>query len=356
LANAFGISAAVKIMATHVFATSRLSSALLAVAGFAITSDLAAATATIGAAKDNSIFESNPGNSGGGSAGIFSGTNGMGAPSRGLLQFDVAGNVPTGAIISSVELTLYLGRSPNANSHQIGLHKLNRDWGEGTAGSSNPSIMMSGMGYPASEGDATWSDAMFGIAAWSNTGAAGDFDPVASATTTVSGTVDSPFSWSSTIALVADVQGWLDAPANNFGWALINADEATTRSQKAFYSREATQNSSEVPNSLDPAWRPKLTITYNMPAAPSGDYNKNGVVDAADYVDWRKTLSQSAIPPGSGADGDESGIVDGGDYAFWKARFGNPVSGAGKGAAVPEQATAFLLLVSGPLVNFLRRR
>jgi hypothetical protein len=88
---------------------------------------------------------------------------------------------------------------------------------------------------------------------------------------------------------------------------------------------------------------------------PTGDYNGNGVVDAADYIVWRSTLDQPAVPAGSGADGDESGTIDAGDYTFWAARFGNTVPGAGGGAggtAVPEPATFALLLVGALFVAF----
>ena len=57
------------------------------------------ATTTIGAAKDNSIFENNPNYSAGAGAGIFAGTNGMNSPRRGLVAFDIADHVPAGATI-----------------------------------------------------------------------------------------------------------------------------------------------------------------------------------------------------------------------------------------------------------------
>jgi hypothetical protein len=68
-----------------------------------------------------------------------------------------------------------------------------------------------------------------------------------------------------------------------------------------------------------------------------GDYNRNGEVDAADYLLWRDTLSQS-VPVGSGADGDNSGVIDTHDYDVWRAQFGNTVMSAGSRAAnlVPE--------------------
>ena len=67
------------------------------------------------------------------------------------------------------------------------------------------------------------------------------------------GALDTPFTWESTPALVTDVQSWLDSPATNFGWLLFNRNESTIRSLKAFYSRDATQNSSNLPDSLDPS-------------------------------------------------------------------------------------------------------
>ena len=59
-----------------------------------------------------------------------------------------------------------------------------------------------------------------------------------------------------------------------------------------------------------------------FPKPKQGDYNNNGIVDAADYTVWRDTLGQEVINPGDGADGDQSGTIDAGDYDFWKARFG----------------------------------
>jgi len=79
---------------------------------------------------------------------------------------------------------------------------------------------------------------------------------------------------------------------------------------------------------------------------PTGDYSNDGVVDAADYVVWRRTLNQPAIPSGSGADGNQNGTIDDGDYTHWRERFGNIVPGAGGGAtAVPEPATGVLAFI-----------
>jgi hypothetical protein len=68
-----------------------------------------------------------------------------------------------------------------------------------------------------------------------------------------------------------------------------------------------------------------------------GDYNLNGVVDAADYIVWRKTLGGMNVPAYSGADGDGDTTIDQDDYVVWRAHFGQtlpPGSGASKESSV----------------------
>ena len=72
---------------------------------------------------------------------------------------------------------------------------------------------------------------------------------------------------------------------------------------------------------------------------PTGDYNVNGVVDAADYTVWRNTLGQD-VAAGTGADGDQSGKIDAGDYTFWKTNFGNNVPGSGAGSGWRDRTRA----------------
>jgi hypothetical protein len=82
---------------------------------------------------------------------------------------------------------------------------------------------------------------------------------------------------------------------------------------------------------------------------PTGDYNGNHIVDAADYTVWRDHLGDT-VPNGTGADGNANGTIDSGDYTFWKTNFGNLAPGAGSGAGavatVPEPATITLVLVA----------
>jgi hypothetical protein len=64
-----------------------------------------------------------------------------------------------------------------------------------------------------------------------------------------------------------------------------------------------------------------------------GDFNLNGVVDAADSTIWRDTLGRN-VTPYTGADGDGSGIIDQADYLVWKSNFGNSLPASA--AAVEE--------------------
>jgi hypothetical protein len=69
----------------------------------------------------------------------------------------------------------------------------------------------------------------------------------------------------------------------------------------------------------------RVDFVGNLPNL-SGDYNKNNLVDAADYTVWRDTLGQSGLTPFTGADGSGNGVVDMGDYNVWNANFGRTAS------------------------------
>jgi hypothetical protein len=90
----------------------------------------------------------------------------------------------------------------------------------------------------------------------------------------------------------------------------------------------------------------------------AGDYNRNGVVDAADYVVWRKTVRRSGY--GLAADGDGNLFVDADDYAYWKVRFGltpalaTAASGTLPYDIIPEPTTAAMLMVGIMAVSVSR--
>jgi hypothetical protein len=53
----------------------------------------------------------------------------------------------------------------------------------------------------------------------------------------------------------------------------------------------------------------------------TGDYNRDGKVDTADYVIWRDTFNQS-IANGSAADANWDGLITQADYDLWRGNFG----------------------------------
>jgi T5SS/PEP-CTERM-associated repeat protein len=85
-------------------------------------------------------------------------------------------------------------------------------------------------------------------------------------------------------------------------------------------------------------------------AGLAGDYNGNGIVDAADYTVWRDTLG-NAVAASSGADGNANGVIDQADYDVWKSNFGNHAgSGSSANAGVPEPAAIALALIAAALL------
>jgi serralysin len=90
----------------------------------------------------------------------------------------------------------------------------------------------------------------------------------------------------------------------------------------------------------------------------AGDYNQDGVVDAADYSVWRNSLG--AVGSNLAADGNGNSRVDAADYGVWKSNYGRS-SGAGSGGvagggSVPEPAGLMLVAVAALLAPLVRVR
>ena len=75
-----------------------------------------------------------------------------------------------------------------------------------------------------------------------------------------------------------------------------------------------------------------------------GDYNGNGVVDAADYTIWQDNLGLDAAVLGGKGSGAET-VVDT-DYTLWKTNFGQSEASSSEAGAVPEPATLLLALLA----------
>ena len=206
------------------------------------------------AGADNTLYEDSLGSVSNGSGAIMVAgrTNGeVDSIRRAVLFFDVAGNIPHGAVVESVALSLYLNKG-NGGAREMRLHRLLTDWGEGASVKDG-----GGLGATAEPGDATWLHTFYPDAFWGSDG--GRYIGRVSASQLV-GTADGnndlagSYTWPSTDRLVDDVRRWVKKPSRNYGWILVG-DESVKQTAKQFASRE----------SVSPELRPMLEVTYSLP-------------------------------------------------------------------------------------------
>lgn len=83
-------------------------------------------------------------------------------------------------------------------------------------------------------------------------------------------------------------------------------------------------------------------LLSNFVAAPPallGDYNDNGVIDAADYAAWRDALTAGATEL---TNDPTPGVVDESDFTYWRDHFGETLGSGSGQSAVPEPASITL--------------
>jgi spore coat protein A len=221
-----------------------------------LASSARADVVTIGASKDNTLYEPIQQDgyadvSDGAGPTMFAGKvkdalnqAGQVAVRRAVIEFDVAGSIPPGSTIDSVQLTLFCDKVGQNANFNVTLHRALSEWGEGTSNTGNS---QQGRGEPATTNDATWRHTFYSSQFWSVVG--GDHAPTASATKAVGPT--GSYTWGSTSGMVADVQTWLDDDSQNHGW-IVRSSESVIQTTKRF----ATSENATVNN------RPKLVINY----------------------------------------------------------------------------------------------
>jgi len=231
-----------------------LCSVLLVFLLFFTTSPAFGETVQLQPVKDNTLYENVPDSSNGAGKYLFIGQTGEdnGIPAsfrRTLLEFDLSA-IPANAVIESVQAAFTINKVPSfgATPDSATLHRLLRDWGEGASNAPGNE----GQGIAAQAGDATWNDAFFNTDYWADAG--GDFEVTASAMAPFGASEPETMTFSSTPTLVADVQGWVRKPANNFGW-ILRGDEITLQNARRIASRE---------NLVDPV--PVLTVDFSVPS------------------------------------------------------------------------------------------
>jgi hypothetical protein len=129
--------------------------------------------------------------------------------------------------------------------------------------------------------------------------------------------------------MAADLQSWLNKPAENFGWVLVG-NETASQSAIRFSSRE----SNDPPN-IPP------TLTIEFESVFPGDYNNDRTVDGADYIVWRKHLNESTALMNESA---TPGQVTEEDYLVWRAHFGAVKTQSVGQSPVPEPHWIILIV------------
>ena len=238
-------------------------------------------TATIFPSKDNTLYESSAGTlSNGTGFYLFVGTTAANDIRRSVLHFDLSA-LPQGSLVSDAELVLYMNRS-KAGPNEIGVHRLETDWGEGSSAGTRGE----GSGGNATIEDATWLHARYPDGRWQREG--GDFVQSPSAHQTV--TDLGSYRWNGDL-LTADVQRWVNIPAENMGWILVG-DESTAPTAKRFSSRDHSTS----------VQRPLLIINYAPPLANNSPSVQKDL--PSQQMTPGQTLSIALEPYFSDADGD----------------------------------------------------
>jgi len=226
-----------------------------AVAALCIVTAASAELVSLHATRDATLYQSSDGSLANGAGRyLFGGRTNQNLARRGLLHFDVASVVPTGAEITAVRLTLNLSQvNSGSGARDVSLHLALSPW---TSGLSNPSDTESGGTAPLA-GDATWlhssADGAGGGTLWNTAG--GDFAAFASAT--VSTQALGLYTWTS-LGLLNDVRLFAGDPSRNHGWFLIG-DESAAGTARRFDSADSAAEGGIVP---------VLEIEYSVVPAP----------------------------------------------------------------------------------------
>ncbi len=224
------------------------------------SNNMLAQSVTLNTIHDITIFSENNFNSDGAGFEFYIGRTNGGNLRRSLIKFNLS-SIPVGATINSVILNVICSHKPFAGpSNLVELHKCIADWGEGTS-------VSSGSGAPATLNDATWTCSFFdGVSAcavsWASAGAS--FSPTVSSSVTVDAL--GSYTFPNSAQLVLDVQGWVNAPASNFGWVL-RGNESSLQSARGFKSREQDPTATA------------LTINYTTAACTTNTWT--GAVNTA---------------------------------------------------------------------------
>ncbi|MEM9414490.1 MAG: DNRLRE domain-containing protein [Planctomycetota bacterium] len=278
----------------------------------------------IDALFDASFFDAITSRNLGGNNHISAGVTNSGDIHRAVFWMDIAGLLPSGAIVNSASFEFDVTRQggPQGSAgNTFSLHRVLTDWDEGT-GTGN-------LGSVTNDG-ATWDNAT-AATTWTTPG--GDFASTDSGQAFVDYTGPGSQTFSlGNAQLAADVQAMLDGTVSNYGFLLLPIDESAQGSAMRITSREGGNAA-------------RLVIDFTV---VSGDINADGFVGAADLdlllANWGTSSAMS--------DADGDGTVGQGDLDIVISQWGD---GTLPDVNIPEPG-ALALLATGGLLFSRRRR
>ncbi len=134
------------------------------------------------------------------------------------------------------------------------------------------------------------------------------------------------------------------------GGGMVNADGSHFWPYGLNYSNEDSIENRRRHVRMVGALRADMRLRNGNASEVVGDYNNDGVTDAADYTVWRDRLGEAT----SLVNDRTIGSVDAVDYAWWRRAYGN-VASINATIAVPEPKTTATLLFAGLAVILARR-
>jgi hypothetical protein len=151
--------------------------------------------------------------------------------------------------------------------------------------------------------------------------------------------------------------GTADQDGNVWEWTETTGTTTSVRIRRGgAFDTDATKLISSYRESFSPSFEiESMGFRLATIAGVPGDYNANGIVDAGDYVLWRKYLGQAVTLPNDSTAGTSPG-----DHDAWRSNFGQTSSGSGSGSllntSVPEPATMLLAAFAAAAVLFSASR
>ena len=148
---------------------------------------------------------------------------------------------------------------------------------------------------------------------------------------------------------VDSATGTVDNEHHNFaidGWYSLTFDAIDATALAVRFSRDSGDSTAFT------HYRAYEFQLFEAAAGLDGDYNSDGIVDAADYTVWRDNLG---APEGTlQNDGGIVGPIGTDHYNLWRSNFGRQLGSAALTAAVPEPATVALLGLA--MIGLMLRR